>query len=107
LISPNNPDAAIFLAMVIGSACPFGGQLSLVEMMALPPSESRAALYIGQVIVILATLVFALIVLALTLGSFDRCMGRAPERPRRAPRPPRRAARLRGPHLPTATVLAE
>jgi hypothetical protein len=91
LISPENSDAQMFVMLIITIACPFGGQLSMIEATALPPSESRAAFYIGQVIVILAILVFALVVLALTLATFDRCVGRAPERPRRAPRPPRRA----------------
>ena len=76
LISPDDSDAAIFLVMVIASACPFGGQLVLLETMNLAPSESRAAFYIGQIIVILAILVFALVVLGLTLATFDRCMGR-------------------------------
>jgi hypothetical protein len=98
LISARDSDAAIFFIMVIASACPFGGQLVLLETMNLPLSESRVAFYIGQIIVILAILVFALVLLALTLATFDRCMGRSPERPRRAPRPPRRATGLHRPH---------
>jgi len=39
------------------------------------------------------------VVLGGTLVTFDRCMGRASERPRRAPRPPRRATVRRGPHV--------
>ena len=96
------PTRQEFLSLIIGTACPFGGQLVPFLTTALPPSESRAAFYIGQVIVILAILVFALVVLALTLATFDRCVGRAPERPRRAPRPPRRATGVRQPRLWTA-----
>jgi ABC-type transport system involved in multi-copper enzyme maturation permease subunit len=100
LVSPNNSDALEFLCLIIATACPFGGQLpSMLSGAFLPPSESRAAFYIGQVIVILVILVFALVVLALTLATFDRCVGRAPERPRRSPQPPRRATGARQPRL--------
>jgi len=102
LISPENSDAQQFLIMIIASACPFGGQLVPILTTALPPSESRAAFYIGQVIVILAILIFALVVLALTLATFHSWVGRAPERPRRAPRPPRRATGVRQSRLWTA-----
>jgi hypothetical protein len=85
--------------MVIGSACPIFGQVITFNTSMWPPAQSRGAFYIGQVIVILATLAFALVVLALTMATFNRCVGRASERARRAPRPPRTKAARRGPHL--------
>ncbi len=93
-----------FLAMVVGTTCPLGGQLVTFQTMFWPASQSRWAFYIAQVIVLLATLAFALVVLALTIATFDRCIGRVPERPRRAPRPPRRVAGRRGPHLQAGTA---
>ena len=104
LILPHNSDAAEFLAMIIAGVCPLGGQLVPSMATTLPPSESRVAFYVGQVIVILGILLFALVVLALTLATFDRCVGRAPERPRRAPRPPRRVTAVRQPRLWTAAL---
>jgi ABC-type transport system involved in multi-copper enzyme maturation permease subunit len=80
-----------FIALLFVGACPFGGQLVTFQAVNLGPSDSRGAFYVGQVIVLLATLVFALVVLALALATFDRCMGRMSERPRRPPRPPGRA----------------
>jgi ABC-2 family transporter protein len=89
----NNLGSAEFFVEVIGAACPFGGQFFTFETASWPAGESRLAFYIAQVIVLLATIGFALLVLALTLLTFDRCVGRVSERPRRAPRAPRRAAR--------------
>jgi ABC-type transport system involved in multi-copper enzyme maturation permease subunit len=88
-----------FIAEIIATACPLGSQLVTFTTMYWPASQSRWAFYIAQVIVLLATLVFALVVLALTIATFDRCMGRVPERRRRAPRPPRQVAGHRGPHV--------
>ena len=87
LISQNDNIAQGFTILLVATAIPFGSQIASPELLALPPSESRLAFYIGQVIVILLIMAFALVVLALTLVTFDRCMGRAPERPRRAPAP--------------------
>ncbi len=95
LISPQDSNALEFLTVIVASACPFGGQFVPILTTALPPSESREAYYIAQFIVILAILTFALVVLALTLATFDRCAGRAPERPRRPPQPPRQATFVR------------
>jgi ABC-type transport system involved in multi-copper enzyme maturation permease subunit len=101
-IPPGDDGTAEFCAIVFASGCPLGGQLTGFLTTLFPPSESRAALYAGQVIVFLAILLFALLVLALALATFDRCMGRMPERPRRAPRPPRghRSTGPQGPHVP-------
>ncbi len=54
------------------------------------PEESRTAFYFAEGILFLATLLVALIVLGLTLATFDRCMGRVPERARRVRREPGR-----------------
>ena len=95
------PDAGV-LSRARRHRLPVRGPVRPVPATALPPSESRVAFYIGQVIVMLTMLVFALVVLALTLATFNRCVGRVPERPRRAPRPPRRATGVRLPRLRTA-----
>jgi hypothetical protein len=95
LVEPGNRAAIEFFSMIIATACPFGGQLFLVEIMALPGSEGRLAFYLGQAIVILAILAFAAVILCLTIVSFNYCMGRASERPRRAPRAPTRTADAR------------
>jgi ABC-type transport system involved in multi-copper enzyme maturation permease subunit len=89
------------IAEVVGTACPLGSQLITVQTIFWPASQGRLALYIAQIIVLLATVAFALIVLALTIATFDRCMGRVSERRRRAPRPPRRVGGHRGPHIRT------
>ncbi len=99
LFGPDDHQAENFFAEVLASACPLGGQLFPFETATGPASQSRVAVYMGQVVVLLATLVFALLVLGLTLVTFDRCVGRMPERPRRAPRPSRHAHGPRGPHV--------
>ena len=93
LFGPDDQQAEMFFLRVLLSACPLGGQFLLFETASWPPSQSRVAFYLGLVIVILATLLFALVVLGLTLVTFDRCMGRMPERPRRAPATARPCAR--------------
>ena len=99
--SRNDPGAEEFFTMILASACPLGGQFLPSMLMELPADESRGAYYIGLVVVALATLLLALVMLALALLSFDRCMGRVPERPRRAPTPPRRLAAIGQPHGPS------
>jgi hypothetical protein len=50
------------------------------------------------------TILIALVTLALTLATFDRCMGRASERPLLAPRSSGRAAKRSRPHVPVIDV---
>jgi ABC-type transport system involved in multi-copper enzyme maturation permease subunit len=88
-----------FVAQIIASACPLGGQLCTFNTTGLSVEKSRSAFYLGQIIVLLAQIAFALVILALSLMTFDRCVGRVPERPRRAPRPPRRALTPPAPHV--------
>lgn len=95
-----------FIGMVLAGACPYGGQILTWQTTYWPASQSRGAFYIGQVILLLVTLAFALSSLALTMATFNRCVGRASERPRKAPRPPRRLVRGRGPHVLVAEVPA-
>jgi ABC-type transport system involved in multi-copper enzyme maturation permease subunit len=89
------------LIAIVGSACPLGGQYFTFETTSWPAGKSRLAYYIAQSILLLATIEFALILLALTQVSFDRCVGRVSERPRRMPRPkpPGRRSLLSAPHL--------
>ncbi len=87
-----------FVGMLVASACPFGSQLVVLGTMSLPPSDGMA-FHIGQLIVVLGILLFALVVLALTLATFNRCVGRVPEGPRRPPRQPGQATALRLPRL--------
>jgi hypothetical protein len=94
----------IFFAMILGGACPLGGQILTSMSIDFPGTGDRGAFYIGQIVMVLVILLFALLVLALTMATFNRCIGRMPERPRRPPRPPRRATGPRGPHLKAAEV---
>jgi ABC-type transport system involved in multi-copper enzyme maturation permease subunit len=98
LFAPGDRPAESFFAEILASACPIGGQLMPLDAMSPPASEDRGAFYLGLVLVILATLLFALLMLGATLVTFNRCLGRMPDRPRRAPQPPRRADGPRGPH---------
>jgi hypothetical protein len=94
-----NIEAAAFAIEVVASACPIFGQVVTFSTSSWPPAQSRGAFYVAQVVVLLATLAFALVVLALTMATFNRCVGRASERPRGAPRPPRRLLERQGPHV--------
>src|SRR5262249_4412731 len=87
-----NIEAAAFAIEVVASACPIFGQVVTFNTGTWPAAQSRGAFYIAQVIVLLATLAFALVVLAMAMATFNRCVGRASERARRAPRPPRKAS---------------
>jgi ABC-type transport system involved in multi-copper enzyme maturation permease subunit len=105
LISPADHEAEQFFAQLLAGACPLGGQYFVFETIHFPAAGKRSAFYIGEIVVLLATLVFAILVLGLTLAMFNRCMGRMPERPRRAPRPPRSVAGLHRPHLRAADAM--
>jgi hypothetical protein len=85
-----NAPSIEFITEVLMGACPFGSQLITFETSGWISAQSRTAFYIGQVIVLLATITLALAVLTMALATFNRCVGRMSERPRRAPRPPRR-----------------
>jgi ABC-type transport system involved in multi-copper enzyme maturation permease subunit len=94
----NDPGAEEFFAMILASGCPLGGQFLPSMLIELPATESRGAFYIGLIVVALVTLLLALVMLSLALVSFDRCMGRVPERPRRAPMPREQTAWIRRRH---------
>jgi ABC-type transport system involved in multi-copper enzyme maturation permease subunit len=66
------------------SFCPIGTQMGPLMSAFEPTVEGRYAGYLGQLVVLLAMLGFALSVLGLTLATFNRCVGRVPERRRRA-----------------------
>jgi ABC-type transport system involved in multi-copper enzyme maturation permease subunit len=96
LLDQNDQNTEQFLGLIAASFCPFGGQISTYLSADMLQPVDRNAFYSGQVIVLLVLLGFAVTVLGITLVTFDRCMGRMPERPRRAPRPPRAVGQ--GPH---------
>jgi hypothetical protein len=97
LLDPRSQDAGSFVYLLLVSLCPLGPQLIPFNTIG-ETAERRGADYLMLVLALLATLGFALIVLALALTTFDRCVGRLPDRPRRVPRPPRRAATAPAPH---------
>jgi ABC-type Na+ efflux pump permease subunit len=104
LVPANDRGSIEFIAQVVATACPLGGQLCTFATSSWSAGQSHVAFYVAQLMVLLATVGFALIVLALTAVTFDRCAGRVPERPRRAPRPPRKAAIGPKPHVRPADV---
>jgi ABC-type transport system involved in multi-copper enzyme maturation permease subunit len=87
-----------FIIQILGAPNPLCAQVLTFETASWPVSQGRIACYIGQLIMLLAIIGFALVVLALTMVTFNRCVGRMPERPRRAPRPPRRSGTPAKPH---------
>jgi hypothetical protein len=95
-------DSLQFYSVIEASICPLGAQLAPFQSVYWPGALSRYAIYIGHVIVLLITIGVAFLFLGLTLATFNRSMGRMPERPRRAPRPPRQARPARGPHISAA-----
>jgi ABC-type transport system involved in multi-copper enzyme maturation permease subunit len=101
---PDDHAAEQFVAQLAATACPLGGQMfpSVITFMAR--NESRDAIYLGSTVILLVMIFIALVILALTLATFDRCLGRASERPRRAPRMPRRAAKGPSPHVHVTDV---
>ena len=96
-----NQQSAEFVAMITAGFCPFGAQFVPFLSMHPPAVQSRFAFYIGCVIVFLFTIAVALVFLGLTLATFNRSMGRMPERRRSAPRQPRKLQAARRPHWPT------
>jgi ABC-type transport system involved in multi-copper enzyme maturation permease subunit len=102
-IRQNDPEAWEFFTMIGASVCPLGAQLTPHLSTHLAAAGIRYAFYIGHVIVLLFTIGVALLFLGLLLATFNRSMGRMPERPVRAPRPPRRLRAAPGPHIPANT----
>jgi hypothetical protein len=98
VLSPEDMDGATFFSIVAANLSPLGAHLSGEFAMRLGPAPDRYAYYIGCVLVLLFTVAVALIFLAITLATFNRSMGRMPERSRRAPRQPRKFHVARGPH---------
>ena len=91
-----------FLAELVVTTCPLGGQFFTFQTAQWPAAQSRGAFYIGEVIVLLMTVGFAMLVLALTIATFNRCVervsGASSPRPAAAsPRPARTAGRMSGP----------
>jgi ABC-type transport system involved in multi-copper enzyme maturation permease subunit len=103
---PDDHNAEQFVAQIAAIACPLGGQMFPFEIIDMAPGESRLriAFYLGETVVFLVTILIALVILALTLATFDRCMGRASERPLLAPRSSGRAAKRPRPHVPVIDV---
>jgi ABC-type transport system involved in multi-copper enzyme maturation permease subunit len=111
LFRQGDREAWEFFTMLGASITPFGAQFAPFESVNLAATLTRNAFYIGHLIVLLITIGVAFLFLGLMLATFNRSMGRMPERCRRAPRQPRRALAARGPHVPaaasSATVLAQ
>ncbi len=99
-VGSRDQDSLQFFSLIEASICPLGAQLAPLESVYWPGALSRYAFYIGHVIVLLITIAVAFLILGLTLATFNRSMGRMPERRGRPPRPPRRARAARGPHVP-------
>jgi ABC-type transport system involved in multi-copper enzyme maturation permease subunit len=102
LLQPN--DSEHFVEILLFTACPLGGQFGTFATASLLAEGSRGAFYIAEIIMFLDTLLVALIVLGLTLGTFDHFMGRVPERARRVRREPRRRALTHGAHRRASDV---
>ncbi len=100
LIARDDQDAFRFFTTIEASTCPLGAQITPFQSLEWAAALSRYAFYIGHVIVLLFTMGVAFLFLGLTLATFNRSMGRMPERPRRAPRPPRKLKTARPPHIP-------
>jgi hypothetical protein len=100
LFRPDDHNTEQFVAELASMACPLGGQIVPFEITSSPLGDSRVAGYFGETVVILVTILIALVILALTLATFDRCLGRASEFPRRALQSPRRSrSKKQAPHL--------
>ena len=84
-VGQDDHDAWQFFRMIEASICPLGAQLAPFLSVNWAAALSRYAFYIGHVIVLLFTIGVAFLFLGLTLATFNRSMGRMPERPRRAP----------------------
>jgi ABC-type transport system involved in multi-copper enzyme maturation permease subunit len=93
-------DASQFYELIGASISPLGAQIVLLQSLSWGEALGRYAFYLGHVILLLFTIGVALLFLGLTLATFNRSMGRMPERARRAPRRPGRALPPRGPHMP-------
>ncbi len=96
LFKPDDLDADRFFTMIAASLCPLAAQITPLQSLLWADALSRYAFYIGHVIVLLLTIGVAFLFLGLTLATFNRSMGRMPERRRRAPRPPRQLRAARG-----------
>jgi hypothetical protein len=80
--------------------CPLGALLGPLESLTWSLALERDAFYIEVVIAFLITVGIALLILGLTLVTFNRSMGRMPERVRRGPLRPRPLRTPREPHIP-------
>jgi ABC-type transport system involved in multi-copper enzyme maturation permease subunit len=87
-----------FVEIVLLTLCPLGAQFGTFVTANMLPEESRGAFYAAEIILFLVTLLVALSLLALTLSTFDRAMGRVPERARRVRREPRRMGLIHRKH---------
>jgi ABC-type transport system involved in multi-copper enzyme maturation permease subunit len=84
----HHPETEEFLEKLSLTVSPLGGQVLPIASALGSTVPARYADYLMLLIMLLATLGLALLLLGLTLATFDRSVGRVPERPRRVPRPP-------------------
>ncbi len=101
LVARDDQDAWRFFTTIEASISPLGAQITPFQSLEWAAALSRYAFYIGHVIVLLFTMGVAFLFLGLTLATFNRSMGRMPERPCRVPRPPRKLKTACPPHIPT------
>ena len=85
LFGPGDQEASQFFSLIAASGCPLAAQLAPIQSIDLTGALTRYAFYVGHVIVLLFTIGVALMFLGLTLATFNRAMGRMPERRLRAP----------------------
>jgi ABC-type transport system involved in multi-copper enzyme maturation permease subunit len=98
LAGPGDNEGGRFFLMITLSFCPLGAQITPFLSVDWNTALGRYAFYAGHLVVLLFTIGVALLFLGLTLATFNRAIGRMPERSRRAPRPPRRARAVPAPH---------
>jgi ABC-type transport system involved in multi-copper enzyme maturation permease subunit len=85
------PGHWMWLAFGLLSLCPVGGQMGPAQMIFAERGLWRLRYWAFAGASVLAMFALAAALLGLTLWTFNRCLGRCPERPRRPPKRPRAA----------------
>jgi hypothetical protein len=85
LVRQDDQDATQFYTMIEASICPLAAQITPFLSVRWADALSRYAYYVGHVIVLLLTLGVSFLFVGLTLATFNRSMGRMPERAHSSP----------------------